>query len=180
MGYAYLRALEEGPTRIYEFVRDFAKPDLVRIKANVGTVDEFFNKILSNDLSLNNIIGFEPTSQQFKETKLHLQSVRAFHDKYYKLYLKFKHGQAFVTLGTSDPFVYLIPDSVDRKDGQVKFPAEPYLVSVQEWELAKDLILRINGYFAHLRALSRKLFPEWEKEVSQQYEELGNHRGERQ
>jgi hypothetical protein len=172
MGYAYLRALEEGPVRIYEYVRDFAKPELLRSKANVGTVNGFFDMILNDDASLRSIIGFETNSQEFRETKSHLKSVREFHSKYSRLYLKFKHGQAFVILGTNVPMVYLIPDSIERQNGQVKFPSEPYLVTVDEWELAANLILRINGYFANLKAQSRKLFPAWEEEARRFYDDM--------
>jgi len=172
MGYAYLRALKEGPVRIYEYIRDFAKPELLRAKTNVGTVNGFFDIILNDDASLRSIIGFETDSQEFRETKAHLKSVREFHDKYNRLYLKFKHGQAFVILGTSTPVVYLIPDSIEHKDGQVRFPAEPYLVTVDEWRLAADLILRINGYFANLKAQSRKLFPAWEEETRRFYDDM--------
>lgn len=172
MGYAYLRALEEGPVRIYEYVRDFAKPELLRAKAKVGTVNEFFDMILSDDGSLRSIIGFETNSQEFRETKNHLKSVREFHNKYDRLYLNFKHGQAFVILGTRPPKVYLIPDSIERQDGQVRFPSEPYVVALDEWKLAADIILRINGYFTNLKAQSRKLFPEWEKEARRPYDDM--------
>jgi hypothetical protein len=172
MGHAYLRALEEGPVRIYEYVRDFAKPELLRAQTNAGTVNGFFDIILNDDASLRSIIGFETNSREFKETKVHLKSVREFHSKYNQLYLKFKHGQAFVILRTNPPTVYLIPDSIERKDGQVRFPSEPYLVAVDEWKNAVDLILRVNGYFVNLRTQSRKLFPAWNEEVRQFYEQF--------
>ena len=172
MGYAYLRSLDEGPARIYEYVRDFAKPGLPKAKAEVGTVDKFFHKISNDNRSLTSVTGFEPDSEEFRATRDHLKSVQNFHDKYYRLYLKFKHGQAFVVLGTEPPAVYLIPDSVERKDGLVRFPSEANIVSVDEWKLASDLIIRVNGYFANLRTQSRRLFPEWQKEAAQLYSDL--------
>lgn len=190
MGYAYLRALREGPERIYEYVRDFAKPERARggrlilnrvcrrigyfakrqqTGTEVGSVDEFFHRILTDESSLREVIAFEPDSQGLQETRLHLKSIRDFRNKYYRLYTKFKHGQSFVLLNTNPQAVYIFPDAIERKEGKVKLPLAPYLVSLEEWELAKDLIFRINGYFAGLRARSRKLFPEWQRDVTEEF-----------
>ena len=159
-GYAYLEALSNGVERIYEYVRDFEK----RLKnKKTGTVGEFFECVLSNDQALYELTGFQPSSNDFTSTRDHLQSVYEFYKKYRPLYLKFKHGQAFIPLilqskTEKKPAVYIIPEKIQRQNGKVKLPKQPYLISLDEWELAADITSRINTYFLQIRNRSRKLF----------------------
>jgi len=159
-GYAYLEALDNGVERIYEYVRDFGK----RLKnRKTGTVGEFFKRVLSNDQALYELTGFQPSSSDFTSTRNHLQSVYEFYKKYRLLYLKFKHGQAFIPLilqskTEEKPAVYIIPDKIEREHGTVRLPSQGHLIPLDEWELAKDITVRINTYFLQIRSLSRKLF----------------------
>lgn len=156
-GYAYLKALEEGVERIYEYIRDFEK----RIKnRKTGTVAEFFEYVFSKDKALYELTGFQPSSDAFTSTRDHLRSVYEFYKKYRLLYLKFKHGQAFIPLiWQGRPAVYIIPKEIERQHGKVKLPKNTYLVTLDECELARDITLRINVYFLQIRTLSQKLFP---------------------
>jgi len=153
-GYAYLKALNNGVERIYEYIRDFGKD------RSKGTVGQFFKIIASDDKALYELTGFQPNSSDFISTRNHLQSVYEFYKKYRLLYLKFKHGQAFVPLiWQNKPAVYVIPNDIEREPGKVKLPKEPYLILLDEWEQAKDITVRINGYFLQIRGRSRKFFP---------------------
>lgn len=177
-GYAYLKSVEKGVERIYEFIRDFDHPKLRAEGKEVGSVYEFFNKILSDDLALQRVLGFPTGSDDFTSTKQHLQSVYDFYNRYRPLHLRFKHGQAFVpVIWKENPAIYLIPDNLERKNGQVRLPKEPNLIPLDEWELAGDIILRMNGYFFQLHALSRELFPKWKQAVA---EEIGEYLRSRQ
>jgi len=177
-GYAYLKALEEGVERIYEYVRDFGMRrkkrsrverfyDYIRIffgmrrrNGRTGTVGEFFKRIFSDDQALHELTGFQPGSDDFTSTRDHLRSVYEFYKKYRLLYLKFKHGQAFIPLiWQGRPAVYIIPKEIERQHGKVKLPKNTYLVMLDECELARDITLRINVYFLQIRTLSQKLFP---------------------
>jgi len=160
MGYAYLRALDEGVERIYEHVRDFADPE----RENVGTVPGFFNLILSDNEAIQRLFGREFGLS----AKPHMRAIYDFCNKYRALYLKFKHGQGFVVMQWENTLaVYIIPKTIDREKGRVKLPKDDFLITLDEWEHARDIAHRINGYFLRVRSLSVELFPAWKKEYEE-------------
>lgn len=164
VGHAYLKAQEEGVERIHETVRDFGDSKV----DGAGTVYDFFNSILTSDQATEKLLG-----PGFAPSRAHLQSVYEFYNKYRKLYLKFKHGQGFVVTESRDgPAVYIIPDKIDRKNGQVKLPRSDCFVLLDEWKKASEIVRRINGYFLQIRARSIEFFPSWKQEYENGLKEL--------
>jgi hypothetical protein len=151
LGYSYLRALDEGVERIYEHIRDFADPK----KEKAGTVHGFFNLILSGEEAIQRLLG----PDFGLAARSHMQTIYDFYNKYRMLYLKFKHGQGFVVVEWRGiQAVYIVPEKVDRENGRVKFPKDDFLVTLDEWDHARDIAHRINGYFLRVRSLSMELF----------------------
>jgi len=166
--YAYLKALEEGVDRIYEHVRDFGHPRLVR-QGKAGSVHIFFKAILQDQEEVCRLLGQGVGSSSTD----HLRSIYEFYKKHYQLYLKFKHGQSLVVVEwNGKSAAYMIPSHIRRENGRVMLPKEGHLAILDEWILAEDIITRINGYYLLVHRRSAELFPGWKSEIADLWERI--------